>query len=307
MEDIKKQLLQLKKRKGYIDYGDLDEIISPYDLSDDQISELIIWITQNDFNLTVNEPENSSSNGSGDISIYPLLSRQEESELAEKIRSGDPLARDRFLKANLRLVGQQASRFSSDFLNANDLFQEGYIGLVKAVDRYDPDLNVPFASYAVYWIRKAIIEAINKGQLIRIPQQIYEQLGRIDQVIEEYQQLNNSTPDNSYIAEKLGISVRRVEELQTYRINMSSIDESSKSLWKALSYDLVDPFARERLYDLLNSLPKRDRQIMELYYGLNGKPEMNMQQIAEKMNLSKQRISQIINQSVEYMKENYDK
>ncbi len=75
MEDIKQQLLHLKKRKGYIDYGDLDEIISPYDLSDDQISELIIWITQNDFNLTVNEPENTSSNGSGDISIYPLLSR----------------------------------------------------------------------------------------------------------------------------------------------------------------------------------------------------------------------------------------
>ncbi|MBQ6654157.1 MAG: sigma-70 family RNA polymerase sigma factor [Erysipelotrichaceae bacterium] len=306
MENIKRQLVMLKREKGYIDYGDLDEIIRSRDLSDDQINELIVWITQNDLNLVINEPESVMSS-SADISIYPLLSRDEEIQLAQRIRKGDPLARDRFIKANLRLVGQQAARFSSDFLTANDLFQEGYIGLTKAVDRYDPELNVPFASYAVYWIRKSIIEAINKGQLIRIPQQIYEQLERIDKVIEEYQQTNNTSPTNEFIAEKLSISVRRVEELQSYRINMSSLDDRSKSLWKHLSYDLADPFARERLYDLLNSLPQRHRQIMELYFGLNGGPEMNMQQIAEKMDLSKQRISQIISKSIEYMKENYDK
>ncbi|MBR5049258.1 MAG: RNA polymerase sigma factor RpoD/SigA [Erysipelotrichaceae bacterium] len=308
MDELKKQLLKLKKEKGYIDYGDMDEIIRPLALSDDQINELIVWICQNDFNMTTTEPINYPSPYFTEISIYPLLTREEEQQLAEKIKQGDPLARDRFIKANLRLVVQLAKQYSCEYLTQYDLFQEGNIGLLKAVDRYDPQMNVPFASYSVYWIRKAIMEAINKAQLIRIPQRIYEQLARINSVTEEYQKRFNSTPNNAYVAEKLGISERRVEELLSYQINISSLDESigeKEELGSLVGPD--DPFAQERVYALLNSLPQRDRSIMEMYYGLNGSQQLNMQQIAEKLSLSKQRVGQIIRSCLEYIKTNYDK
>ena len=310
MENVKEELLKLIREKGYVDYDDFDEIIRPYGLSDEQINDLIVWISQNDFNVKTTEPIKYSDQYFTEISIYPLLSREEEKQLAQKIREGDPLARDRFIKANLRLVVKQAKQFSSEFLTQFDLFQEGNIGLQKAVDHFDPDMNVPFASYSAYWIRKAIIEAINKAQMIRIPQPIYEQLARINDVIEEYLTDYDERPDNSYIAQKLNISVKKVEELLSYQVSIISLEEifgQRKIPVSSSSVSHNDFLVHERLNELLDMLSERDRKIMVMYYGLGIDAPLTMQQIADKLSLSKQRVGQIIDSAKQYIRENYDK
>ena len=310
MEKVKEVLLKLIREKGYVDYDDVDELIRPYGLSDEQINELIVWINQNDFNVKTTEPIRYSDQYFTEISIYPLLSREEEKQLAKKIREGDLLARDRFIKANLRLVVKQAKQFSSEFLTQYDLFQEGNIGLQKAVDHFDPDMNVPFASYSAYWIRKAIIEAINKAQMIRIPQPIYEQLAKINDVIEEYLTDNDERPDNAYIAEKLNLSVKKVEELLSYQVSIISLEEIFGQRRIPVSSSFVsqnDFLVHERLKALLGMLSERDRKIMVMYYGLGSDAPLTMQQIADKLSLSKQRVGQIIDSAKQYIRENYDK
>ncbi len=310
MEKVKEVLLKLIREKGYVDYDDVDELIRPYGLSDEQINELIVWINQNDFNVKTTEPIRYSDQYFTEISIYPLLSREEENQLAKKIREGDLLARDRFIKANLRLVVKQAKQFSSEFLTQYDLFQEGNIGLQKAVDHFDPNMNVPFASYSAYWIRKAIIEAINKAQMIRIPQPIYEQLAKINDVIEEYLTDNDERPDNAYIAEKLNLSVKKVEELLSYQVSIISLEEIFGQRRIPVSSSFVsqnDFLVHERLKALLGMLSERDRKIMVMYYGLGSDAPLTMQQIADKLSLSKQRVGQIIDSAKQYIRENYDK
>jgi RNA polymerase primary sigma factor len=310
MEKVKEVLLKLIREKGYVDYDDVDELIRPYGLSDEQINELIVWINQNDFNVKTTEPIRYSDQYFTEISIYPLLSREEENQLAKKIREGDLLARDRFIKANLRLVVKQAKQFSSEVLTQYDLFQEGNIGLQKAVDHFDPNMNVPFASYSAYWIRKAIIEAINKAQMIRIPQPIYEQLAKINDVIEEYLTDNDERPDNAYIAEKLNLSVKKVEELLSYQVSIISLEEifGQRRIPVSSSYVSQNDFlVHERLKALLGMLSERDRKIMVMYYGLGSDAPLTMQQIADKLSLSKQRVGQIIDSAKQYIRENYDK
>jgi len=310
MDEIRESLLKLKRIKGSIDYQDMDEIIRPYSLNDEQINELIIWINQNDLNITTSKPHKSGSPYFTDISIYPLLSREEEYELALQVKKGDLIARDKFIKANLRLVVDQTQQYSCEYLTQYDLVQEGNIGLLKAVDRYDPTLGVPFASYSIYWIRKAIIEAINKAQLIRIPQRIYEQLVKIKEIVDEYQQTFNRQPESNEIAEKLGISKERVEQLLSYQVNIRSLDEQigeKDELLDLIVHNNDDPFILERLFELLQNLPDRQKDIMERYFGLNGRKAENLSQIAEQLGLSKQRVGQLLKQSIEYMKENYDK
>ncbi len=306
MLEIKEKLEKLKNEKGEITYADFDQVIQPYSLSEDSINDLIVWINQNDLNISLKEEKNMTNVYFQAISAYPSLSEDEERELALKVKEGDLLAKDKFIKSNLRLVVDIAKNYSTDTISINDLIQEGNIGLIKAVEKYDPDMNVSFAHYAYYWIRKAIIEAINKAQFIVIPQRIYQQISQIKKVREQLNQQLGCEPTDQQIADELKIDVKRVEQLNSYQITMSSIDEMGEFQDLFLA-DNSDPFISERLSRLVSRLPQRNQEILSYYYGLNNKEPLNTQQIGEKYSLSKQRVGQIIKESLQYIKENYDK
>ncbi len=306
MLEIKEKLEKLKNEKGEITYADFDQVIQPYSLSEDSINDLIVWINQNDLNISLKEEKNMTNVYFQAISAYPSLSEDEERELALKVKEGDLLAKDKFIKSNLRLVVDIAKNYSTDTISINDLIQEGNIGLIKAVEKYDPDMNVSFAHYAYYWIRKAIIEAINKAQFIVIPQRIYQQISQIKKVREQLNQQLGCEPTDQQIADELKIDVKRVEQLNSYQITMSSIDEMGE-FQDLLLADNSDPFISERLSRLVSRLPQRNQEILSYYYGLNNKEPLNTQQIGEKYSLSKQRVGQIIKESLQYIKENYDK
>ena len=308
MDQIYSQLYELYREKSYLEYDDVDEIISRFGLSDEEIDELFIFISSNDLNIKLNEPAPVDDSYFREVSLYPLLTRKEEISLSRLIKQNDPLAKDKFIKANLRLVIEIAGSYQSRYLSFNDLIQEGNIGLLRAVEKYDADKNVPFAVYGGYWIRKYISEAIHRASVVALPGRIQRQLGVLNQAEEALRTSLEREASDEEISKYLKISVKRVKELKRYRYSISSLDEIHEGRdYAVLDTADDDPFMEERIYQLLNQCSKRDKEILESYYGLNGGKVMNMSEIADKYHLTKQRISQIIRDNIRYIRENYDK
>ena len=242
------------------------------------------------------------------ISCIPLLTFEEEQELGERISQGDMAARDKLIESNLRLVVSIAKKYLANskapFL---DLVQEGNIGLITAVDKWDYTRGFKFSTYATWWIRQAISKfAVEQSRAIRVPPHVIEQLSKMNKTSRELYQELHREPTAAEIAARMGIEESKVKELQSIVKDPVSIDQTINDEDDATIGDLVaDESIESPIEDIyheevsktistvLSTLETREVDILTLRYGLGGKKPKTLDEIGKDYGLSKERIRQI--------------
>ena len=237
---------------------------------------------------------------------YPLLSASEEVDLARRIATGDAEARERMILSNLRLVVMIAKRYAGRGLPFPDLIEEGNLGLMKAVDRYDPEKGFRFSTYASWWIRQSIERAvINLGHMIRLPVHMREKVNRYLATVEQMVSTERE-PDPSEAARKAGLTVEEFESLYPLIAATISLDapvgEQEENTLKDV---LGDPEAdsplevvtrREEGRELeaaLSVLRPRERDILFLRFGLSGEDPKTLDEIGRRLGITRERVRQI--------------
>ena len=242
-----------------------------------------------------------------DIRPIPLLTPQEEIDLTRKLRKGDREARDKMIRANLRLVISIAKRYVNLGVPLSDLIEEGNIGLMKGVEKFDPDRGFRFSTYAAWWIKQGVSRAIiDQGKMIRVPVYMNEEILKYKKTIEKLTHKLNRVPRVGEVAKKMKVSVDRVRELDRSIAKMSSLDapigESGEGQIKDIIEDvnIASPdaqlekfFNKERAIGFLDLLSARERQIVELRYGLNDGNAHTLADIAKTLGVSRERVRQI--------------
>ncbi|MCU0846921.1 MAG: RNA polymerase sigma factor RpoD/SigA [Spirochaetes bacterium] len=241
------------------------------------------------------------------INKIPLLSREEEDFLARQSRSGDESAKNRLIKANLRFVVSIAKKYQTSGISLLDLINEGNMGLIKAAEKFDPDRGFHFISYAVWWIRQAIILAISqKASLIRLPLNRTADIQKIEKVHKKLENKLGREPTASEIAEDLDMEDDEIHHLRNITQDYISLDstfgDSDDTTILSMIVDsriespdknVLEESLKDALNDVLDTLSESERQIIRMRFGLNGFNPMSLQQIGDRFKLSKERIRQI--------------
>jgi len=241
------------------------------------------------------------------INKIKLLTREEEDYYARRAREGDQEAKDVLIKSNLRFVVSIAKKYQTSGISFLDLINEGNMGLIKAAEKFDPDKGYHFISYAVWWIRQAIILAISqKTSLIRIPLNRTADLQRIEKVHKRLEHEFGREPTPHEISEILDMDNEQINHLRNISQDYISLDatlgDSDDTTFISLVEDthtdapdkeLIDQSLKNELKDVLDTLTESERDIIIKRFGLNGVKPMSLHQIGEKYHLSKERIRQI--------------
>lgn len=242
------------------------------------------------------------------IKDIPLLTAEEEKKLATAYQSGDKQAKERLVSSNLRLVVMAAKHYSTRCsMSFEDLVQEGNIGLIRAVDSYNPTLGWRFSTYAMHWIKQAISRAIlNSSRTIRIPIHIQELQSKYNKAQREFMNKNNREATTAEVAKILNIDIKKIKEIEELIKEPISLSTSLNDEDDGTVEDLVaDPNAdrpddridnellAKALNDLLDSLGGREKEIIIARYGLNGGKAKTLDQLGTEYGLTKERIRQI--------------
>jgi RNA polymerase primary sigma factor len=244
-----------------------------------------------------------------EISKYGLISSEEEVELSGRIRNGDQNALDRLVMANLRFVISVAKQYQNQGLALSDLINEGNHGLVKAALRFDETRGFKFISYAVWWIRQSIIQAIsNNTRTVRLPMNKRAIINKISKAFPYLEQTFEREPTDEEVAEYLGINIKEVatsnilKRKQIYLDMPISHDGSSNAtLYDVIIYEdtpmpdhhLLSDSVSMDIERILSKIPLREAQIIIMSYGLNNTPVRSLREMAENFNMSAERIRQI--------------
>ena len=243
-----------------------------------------------------------------EINNTPLLKRDQERKLAERIRTGDENALHDLVKANLRFVVSIAKQYVNQGLSLADLINEGNMGLIKAAHRFDEKRGFKFISYAVWWIRQAMLQALaEQSRIVRLPLNRAGTLYRIGKVARQLDQELGRTPQVEEIADKLNLSKEEVRDTMQIANSHLSLDSSfnndqeDNSLVDYLADDTQEPpdvmtYANalsEDMQKALATLTERERKILVLYFGLEGEEPLTLEEIVKKMHLTRERIRQI--------------
>jgi len=263
-----------------------------------------------------------SSNRSLDVYLHeinktPLLKREEEQALARKIRTGSQEALDQLVKANLRFVVSIAKQYANQGLSLEDLINEGNLGLIKAAHRFDEKRGYKFISYAVWWIRQAMLQALAEhSRIVRLPLNRAGTLYRIGKTSRQLDQQLGRKPTAQEIAEKLGLGVKEVEDTMKIANTHVSLDDpySNDKDDNALVDYLTDEHQippdegtysnalTEDMERALNTLTDREKLILTLYFGLNGEDPLTLEDIGKKMKLTRERIRQIKEKAIQRLR-----
>lgn len=244
-----------------------------------------------------------------EISQVPLLTPKEEIKLAAQIKRGSKKAREKMITANLRLVVKIAHDFSNYGLPLLDLVSEGNIGLMKAVERFDPMKGGKLSTYASWWIKQSIKRALaNQSKTIRLPVHLVDKIGKIRRVSAQMTEELGREPSNDELAEELGLSEAKVAHLKNVAVRPASLDAKISADDDTSFGDLVsderaeDPFAalrdkdlREEVGDLLDVLDPRERKIISFRFGLGGGKERTLEEVGHKFGVTRERIRQLQN------------
>ena len=243
-----------------------------------------------------------------EINTIPLLTREEEVKYATEAASGNEFAKNKLIKANLRFVVNVAKKYQNQGLPLADLISEGNIGLMNAIERFDVEKGYHFISYAVWWIRQAILKAIcEKSRMIRLPLNRANELVQIEKVRKDMQSDNGLEPEMEEIAKKLSMEKEHVEDLLNISRDLVSLDtpvydEKDSSLlsdfvedkgYQAPDEMAIDNSLKTDINELLNTLSHKEADIIQYRYGLNGRRPMSLKEIGTRYNLTKERIRQI--------------
>jgi len=251
-----------------------------------------------------------------DIKNHPLLTRAEEAELARRIREGDQLALEKLVRSNLRFVVSVAKKYQNLGMSLPDLICEGNVGLVRAAQKFDETKGVKFISYAVWWIRQAILKALaENSKTFRLPINRATTLNKISKKEAELTQKLGREPKPEEVAEAMEMDVDEVRKLMNVSRKSLSLDAplfegEEKTLFSYLSDDeTLDPeeqtfeSARQKeIRETLDSLQPREAKIVKLYYGLDGNEPLTLREIGSIFNLSRERIRQLQEQALTKMR-----
>lgn len=241
-----------------------------------------------------------------DISKEEMVSTDEEVELAKRIRQGDKNALERLVKANLRFVVSVAKQYQGQGLELTDLINEGNVGLINAAMKFDETRGFKFISYAVWWVRQSILQALaDKSRLVRLPLNQIGYVSKVNHFYHGFMQKNNRAPSLDEVADALGMEKSKVNAAlltsgKHISMNAPLIDDEDSCLLDLLTNDdkgnadssLISDSLKEEVHHALDLLPERESQVIRMYFGINT-PELSLEEIGEKLNLSRERVRQI--------------
>lgn len=251
-----------------------------------------------------------------EIGKTPLLKAGEEAALATRIQTvGDPAARDQMMRANLRLVVSIAKQYaaSNDPDMLLDLIQEGNIGLMRAVDRFKPEFKTRFSTYGVYWIRQAILRALKSRRIVRLPENVVDQVMRMRRARQQLYQLLGRTPTREELAGEMQVSTEDVALLEVASAEVVSLDRPVRSREgeeETYLADLIEDteaasprqdtqreLIRDEVQQAMQTLPPRERKILELRFGLNEETTRpyTLEEIGREFSISRERVRQLQN------------
>jgi RNA polymerase primary sigma factor len=268
------------------------------------------------------ELSNDSYEESGLLSMYlkeinriPLLTQEEEYNLAVRAKKGDEIARKKLIEANLRFVVNVAKKYQNQGIPLNDLIDEGNIGLMTAVEKFEPDMGYHFISYAVWWIRQSIVKALcEKSRAVRLPLNRTNELMQIKKAQKTLMHENGREANSQEIGKLTGLEPDLVKNLLAISREMVSLDspmtngdKGSQSTFGDFVEDdspspedrLMETSLKEDIKTVLGTLTDKERDVVELRFGLNGRSPMSLKEIGELYSLTKERIRQIEKKALE--------
>jgi RNA polymerase primary sigma factor len=251
-----------------------------------------------------------------EIGKEEMISVEEEVELAQQIRKGDRKALERLTKANLRFVVSVAKQYQNQGLSLPDLINEGNVGLIKAAEKFDETRGFKFISYAVWWIRQSILQAIaEQSRIVRLPLNQVGSVNKINRMLSKFEQENERRPSVEEISEEINLPEEKVDEAMSANTRHVSVDApftdgDEGSLLDVLVNEsspmadrqLVVESLQAEIKQALRILNERERNVIEAFFGINS-PEMTLEEIGEKYGLTRERVRQIKEKAIRRLRE----
>ncbi len=253
-----------------------------------------------------------------DVSRIELITAEEEVELAQRIREGDQIALDKLTRSNLRFVISVAKQYQNQGLTLSDLINEGNVGLVKAAQRFDETRGFKFISYAVWWIRQSILQAISEqSRVVRLPLNKIGDINKIRKAAIHLEQVHERVPSAAEIALEVDMSISNVKQALKNSGRSLSMDapfqegENDNNLYDVLSSgespnpdkELLQDSLRIEIGRALDTLSPREADVVKLSFGLSGQPAMSLQEIGDTFDLSRERVRQIREKAIRRLRQ----
>lgn len=251
-----------------------------------------------------------------EIGRVDLITPDQEVELARRIKEGDQVAMEKLVKANLRFVVSVAKQYQNQGLSLHDLINEGNLGLIKAAQRFDETRGFKFISYAVWWIRQSILQALaEQARIVRLPLNKIGSINKINRAFSELEQKFEREPSPEEIAMMLEMNEQEVKESLMNTVRHVSIDAPLQEGEEGDMYDvlksdespspdnqLLTESLRREIERSLSTLTPREADVLRLFFGLNGEPAMTLEEIGEKFDLTRERVRQIKEKAIRRLK-----
>jgi RNA polymerase primary sigma factor len=324
-------LMESGEEQGCVNMSAFNELVAELELDDDEVAGLLEQLDERNIELTddcarpdvtethyVNTEVAAMTSDSLQLFLneagrYPLLTAAEEVELAKRVERGDKQAKDAMINANLRLVVSIAKKYQGHGLSLLDLIQEGIIGLIRAVEKFDWRRGYKFSTYATWWIRQAVQRGVaNKSRTIRIPVHIVEREQKIARAERELVLQLERPPTDDEVAKRAKLPVKHVRETRAAARTVASLDkpvgeDGDTSFGELVAHgtgdveeEVVVGLTEVTLRAAVEELPEREKRVIKLRYGLDGDSEpKSLEQIGRELDITRERVRQIETRALE--------